>query len=57
MRAASRGPWSPEALADDARAMADFEESGVGIAFDEVAAWIDSWGTPGELPAPKSKRL
>ncbi len=57
MRAAGRGPWSPAALAEDARTIAAFEQTGEGIPFDEVAAWIESWGTACELPAPKTRRL
>ena len=57
MRAKSRGPWSPEALAEDTRAMAEFERTGEGIPFDEVVGWIKSWGTVSEQPAPKPRRL
>jgi predicted transcriptional regulator len=57
MHAKSRGPWSPDALAEDARALAEFEQTGEGIPFEEVVAWIESWGTVGELPAPKPRRL
>jgi hypothetical protein len=57
LRASSRGPWSPEVLAEDARAMADFERTGEGIPYEEVVAWIESWGTASELPAPKPRRL
>ena len=28
-------------------------EAGKGISHDRVAAWLDSWGTDHELPAPK----
>jgi hypothetical protein len=56
IRAAGHGPWSPEALAEDASAMAEFERNGEGIPFDEVVAWIESWGTASELPAPKPRR-
>lgn len=29
-----------------------FKETGLHAAHDEVAAWMDSWGTNHELPAP-----
>jgi hypothetical protein len=53
MRAKGRGPWSPEALAQDARTIAEFERTGEGVPFDEVVAWVRSWGTASELPTPK----
>ena len=28
-------------------------EAGKGIPHEQVAAWLDSWGTDNELPAPK----
>jgi hypothetical protein len=57
MRASGRGPWSPEALAEDVRAAADFERTGEGIPFDEIVTWMKSWGSGHELPRPKSRRL
>ena|ERR1700761_8993025 len=57
MRAAGRGPWSPDALAEDMRAAADFERTGEGIPFDEVVSWMKSWGSGNELPRPKPRRL
>jgi hypothetical protein len=57
MRLAGRGPWSPEALAQNARALADFERTGEGVPFDEVVAGMKGWGSESELPAPKSRRL
>lgn len=51
------GPWSPQALAEDARAAADFERTGEGIPFDDVVDWMNSWGTPQELPVPRSRKL
>ena len=57
MRAASEGPWSPEALAEDRRRLAEFERTREGVPWDEVKAWMMSWGTPNELPAPKPRKL
>jgi len=57
MRAAGRGPWTPEALAEDARALAEFERTGEGVPWEEIKAWMDSWGTPNELPKPKPRKL
>ena len=43
---------------EDAEAAADAEgladiEAGRVIPHAEVAAWLDTWGTPAEKPAPK----
>lgn len=57
MRAKGHGPWSPEALAEDARTIAEFERTGEGVPFDEVVAWVKSWGSASELPTPKPRRL
>lgn len=36
----------------DAKAMADYR-AGRLVPHAKVAAWLDSWGTPNELPCPK----
>jgi hypothetical protein len=41
MRERGRGPWSPQALAEDTRSVAAFEESGDGFAFEDIDAWIE----------------
>ena len=57
LRAEGRGPWAPEILAEDARRLAEFERTGEGVPWDEVRAWVRSWGTPNELPPPKPRKL
>jgi predicted transcriptional regulator len=57
MRARAEGPWSPEALAEDARRLAEFERTREGVPWDEVKAWMQSWGTPNELPPPRPRKL
>jgi hypothetical protein len=51
------GPWSPEALEEDARRLADFERTREGVPWEEVKDWLRSWGTLNELPAPKPRQL
>lgn len=48
----ARLAWEAERIAEAERS---FEEEG-GIPFEEVAAWVESWGTPNELPAPKPRK-
>ena len=57
MRTTGEGPWSPEALEEDARRLADFERSRMGVPWDEMRAWMQSWGKPNELPTPKPRKL
>ena len=57
MRKAGRGPWAPDVLAEDARRLASYEHTGEGVPWAEVESWIQSWGTPGELPLPKPRKL
>ena len=57
LRAAGRGPWSPEILAEDARRLADYRRTGEGVPWEEVRAWVQSWGTDGELAPPKARKL
>jgi hypothetical protein len=57
MRAKGEGPWSAEALEEDARRLAEFERTRMGVPWQDVKIWMESWGTPNELPAPKPRKL
>jgi hypothetical protein len=57
MRANSEGPWSPAALEEDARRLAEFERTRLGVPWEEVRAWIESWGKPNELPRPNPRKV
>jgi hypothetical protein len=57
MRADGEGPWSTEVLQEDARRLAEFERTREGVPWDEIEAWLRSWGTPNELPAPQVRKL
>jgi hypothetical protein len=57
LRARGEGPWSAEALAEDARRLAEFDRTREGVPWNEVKAWMESWGQPNELPAPKPRKL
>src|ERR1700734_2018254 len=57
LRGKSEGPWSSEAIAEDERRLAEFEPTRMGLPWDEVKTWMESWGKPGELPRPKPRRL
>src|SRR5262245_3465922 len=57
MRLAGSGPWAPDVLAEDARRLAEFKRTREGVPWDEIEAWMKSWGTPQERPAPGSRKL
>lgn len=57
MRAAGDGPWAPGVLAEDRRRLTEFRRTREGIPWDEVKAWMQSWGTPHELPPPTPMKL
>lgn len=48
----SRLAWEAEAIEEAERS---FEKEG-GIPFEEVEAWVKSWGTPNELPRPRPRK-
>ncbi len=57
-RAAARGlSVSPGVLAEDARRLADFQRTREAMPWEDVLAWMRSWGTPDELPPPKPRKL
>ena len=43
--------------AEDARRLAEFQRTREGIPWEEVKAWMQSWGKPDELPPPKPRKL
>ena len=57
LRAKGEGPWSPEALEEDERRLAEFERTRIGVPWDEVRVWMQSWGKPNELPVPKPRKV
>jgi hypothetical protein len=56
-RAKGEGAWWPEVLEEDVRRLAEFERMRMGVPWNEIKAWMASWGKPNELPAPKSRKL
>jgi predicted transcriptional regulator len=44
-------------VSEDEAALADFDRTGKGVPWDEVRAWMQSWGMPGELPRPVARKL
>lgn len=57
MRDANEGPWAPEAVAEDARRLAEFRRTREAVPWDDVKAWMRTWGTPNEQPSPKPRKL
>jgi hypothetical protein len=57
LRAKGEGPWSSEVLEEDARRLVEFERTRIGVPWDDVKVWLESWGTSNELPPPKPRKL
>ena len=57
LRAKGEGPWSAEILEEDARRLREFERTRMGVPWEDVKVWLESWGTPNELPPPKPRKL
>jgi len=57
MRIAGAGPWASDVLAEDGRRLAAFKRSREGLPWDEVEAWMKTWGTPQEHSAPSQRKL
>ena len=57
MRSAGQGPWAADVLAEDARRLAEFRERREGVPWEEMKAWMESWGTAQERSPPKVRKL
>lgn len=44
-------------IEEDQRRFAEFQRTGEAVPFDDVKAWVDSWGTANELPQPVAKKI
>lgn len=44
-------------LAEDVRRLEQFERDRLAVPLDEVKAWVESWDTPDELPAPTPRKI
>ncbi len=44
-------------VAEDLRRLREFERTGEAVPFDEVKAWVESWGTSNELSRPRPRKL
>ncbi|AMJ59299.1 CopG family ribbon-helix-helix protein [Bosea sp. PAMC 26642] len=51
-RAEARLGFQQEAL----ESWRDFQETGLHLTFEEVSAWLDTWGTDAEGPPPPCHR-
>ena len=50
-------PWSPAAFQEDARRLEEFERTRMGVPWDEIRSWMETWGTDAELPPPTPRKL
>ncbi len=42
---------------EDLRRLRDFERTGEAVPWEDVKAWVESWGTPNELPRPQPRKV
>jgi hypothetical protein len=50
-------PWSPGAFQEDARRLEEFERTRMGVPWDEIRSWMETWGTDAERPPPAPRKL
>ena len=50
-------PWSPAAFEEDARRLEEFDRTRMGVPWDEIKAWMETWGTAAERPPPVPRKL
>jgi predicted transcriptional regulator len=44
-------------IEEDRRRVREFERTREAIPFEDVMAWVQSWGTPNELPPPEPRKI
>jgi predicted transcriptional regulator len=44
-------------VAEDLRRLAEFERTGEAVPWEDVKTWVESWGSPNELPPPKPRKV
>jgi hypothetical protein len=50
-------PWSHAAVDEDTRRLAEFERTRLGVPWDEIKSWMETWGTATERPPPTPRKL
>ncbi len=53
----AKGPGRPKSWPKTTRRLAEFRRTRWRSPWDDVKAWMQTWGTPNELPAPKPRKL
>jgi len=44
-------------IEEDLRRLREFERTGEAVPWEDVKAWVESWGTPNELPRPQPRKV
>jgi Ribbon-helix-helix protein, copG family len=55
--AIDNNPWSPVAFEEDARRLAEFDRTRMGVPWDEIKSWMETWGTATEHAPPIPHKL
>ena len=45
-------PWSPAAFEEDARRLAEFDRTRMGVPWEEIKSWMETWGNATERSPP-----
>jgi len=44
-------------IEEDLRRLGEFERTGEAVPWEDVSAWVESWGTGSELPRPQPRKV
>jgi len=44
-------------IEEDLRRLREFERTGEAVPWEDVKAWVESWGTGNELPRPQPRKV
>ena len=44
-------------VSEDRRRLEAFERTGLAVPFDDMKAWVASWGSENELPRPQARKI
>jgi hypothetical protein len=50
-------PWSPAAFEEDARRLAEFDRTRMGVPWDEIKSWMETWGNATERSPPIPRKM
>jgi hypothetical protein len=55
--AIDNNPWSPAAFEEDARRLAEFDHTRMGVPWEEIKSWMETWGNATERSPPIPRKM